>query len=272
MENKSNSNVLWIVIVVLVAIIALGIGWYLGGKHDEKSSDQVEKEVKEQIKRDDEIFAEVEKKVEYLIYIDHHGEYVLFEKNRTISDFSESSLMNPVIVYGETSELDEYACFDPKTKKLVAEDKCGNGMIGEVTGYITTKNVEKFFKEVYGSVFTKKDSYMECPMLFYSDEIEGYYIASPCGGTGYDSQYTYIYNKEIKDGKVYVYVAYGIEDCCGQNNVYTDYDKDHKYKGKVDDDFEINEKNYQDFSKYRFVFEEKDGNYVFTAIEMIEEK
>ena len=70
MEKKNNSNILWIVIVVLVAIIALGIGWYLGGKNSGKTQEKAENEVKEQIKNDDEIFADVEKKMEYLYQMD----------------------------------------------------------------------------------------------------------------------------------------------------------------------------------------------------------
>ena len=273
MEKKNNSNVLWIVIVVLVAIIALGIGWYLGGKKYDKDHDQVEKEVKETIKTDDEIFADVEKKVGYLLGIDQLGENVLFAKTRLISDFSEKVLLYPVIKNGKTNQLEEYSCYDLKNKKLAKEEDCGEGMIGEVTGYVTTKEIERFFSEVYGSKFTEKDSYDGCPMLYKSDEIDGYYIASPCGGTGFDTQYTYIYNREIKDGKVYVYVAYGIDDCCREKPIiYTDYKKKHKYTGKVTEDFKITADNYEAFSKYRFVFEKKSENYVFTGIELIEEK
>ena len=93
MEKKNNSNVLWIVIVVLVAIIACGIGWYLGGKQADKDQKKAEENVKETIKKDDEIFADVEKKMTYLLEVDQLGNRVLFAKDRTVDKFDEEDLL-----------------------------------------------------------------------------------------------------------------------------------------------------------------------------------
>ena len=273
MEKKNNSNILWIVVVVIVAIIALGIGWYLGGKNNEKTPEQAENEVKEQVKNDDEIFADVEKKMEYLYQMDQLGNKVLFAKDRTVDQFEEKDLLYPVLFEIDMTSLNDYSCYDPKTKKLAEGEECGNGMIGEVTGYIETQQIAERFKNLYGMEFSKKDQYNGCPMLLITDDGKGYYSASPCGGTGFDTEYHYIYNKEIKDGKVYIYVAYGVDDCCREvPKIFTDFKKKREYKGKVTEDFKITEDNYKEFSKYKLTFEEKDGNYHFAAIELIEEK
>lgn len=116
-----------------------------------------------------------------------------------------------------------------------------------------------------------------CPPYGYYSELNVYVAGMPgCGGmTAYNRQY-YVYDNEVSDD-AYVYVAAASSNGKGELlcDVYT-YEQlnDHEsinVCGSVSDPENlINSSNYQNFAKYRFVFNKADdGTYYFVKVEKL---
>ena len=87
-----------------------------------------------------------------------------------------------------------------------------------------------------------------------------------------ESKETYIYNYLENTKNYYVLVAYGCYDMKESNKVvYTSCDKKDIYKEyNKEEKFELNDNNYNDFSKYKITFIKDGNNSYFKSIERIE--
>ena len=281
MSDKKGTS-LWIVIVVLVAVLAGGIGWFIGSRNNvEKPNNSSKIEQKEQSKEevitDEELKKDLGKKTKYLFNMDLIGDsYVkglLFEKSRTIDEISEQNRVLAAFYSVKRTNVDkkyEDGCYNLKDQTLSSLDNCSEHDYSMVMDYVNADDVANMYYYLFGEKFYKKDIYEGCPVKLYQEKNNVYYFAYPCGGTGYTTESMYIYDYTSVGDKAYVYVAYGINSCCSEEpGIYTDYDEDNKYTGAILDEFELTEDNYKDFSKYRFVFEKKGNDYYFTAIEKL---
>ncbi|MBQ6354834.1 hypothetical protein IJJ18_00170 [Candidatus Saccharibacteria bacterium] len=109
----------------------------------------------------------------------------------------------------------------------------------------------------------------------YSTPVTG------CGGTMTPYDYLYAYETTAKDDTAYVYVAAGsiVPETSGTGFVYTQFNdlSDHSSRSKISSssDYDpsnnpINSSNYDQFTKYRFVFKKAaDGSYYFEKVEKI---
>ncbi len=305
MNNNRKMIVVWLVIVILVAIIALGVGIYIGGKgsnkeqnnsntnstntvndtnntNDTKDTDKTEEtdenkdpkedveETIQQLKKSDPLYKELVEKVKKLAEMDLPNGEKLFEKSRDLADFQDVDLVSVAMRATKKQEMKEYYCYNNKTRELVSEADCDENSYSEVHTYVKYADMAKIYKSLYNKELEKKDILNYCPMIFYDKKIDGFYLAYPCGGTGYNTEYHYTYDIQVEENKAYVYVAYGIEECCSEKPViYTDYARKNKYTGKIGKNFTINEDNYKKFSKYKFIFEKDNDNYYFSRIEQL---
>lgn len=178
---------------------------------------------------------------------------------------------NYYIDYNERQELITKHSIDDTTARLITE-KLQIGYKGET---VATKYYDIFGEELVKGAL---DGQTSCPDLYYYPTNDFYYdIATGCGGTGplfgayYKNKYT------TDDEHAYVYVSAGTfnkED----NKIYCDVigttfetnppticGEAEKYE-----DFIIDETNYQNFAKYRFVFNKADdGTHYFSKVEKL---
>ena len=300
-EVKKKSKGGLIIFIVLLLIIGGVAGWYFvkhreGDKQDNKNEVKEEMNKKEDLpeekketesknKDNDSVYKELSDKVDLLAHMNYPGLGVFFAKDRKLVDFSEIDLVS-VVLYGvKKQDLEEEIYYDYEQHKKV--DELTENAWDEIDSYVLSKDLSDLHKELFGKDFPHKDKIQYCPVMIFDKEINGYYLAYPCGGTGYDEELHYVYDYELDGNKAYAYVAFGvIPECDGclesefyddagepidepDFDLYTDFERKNKYSGKVTTGFEINESNYKDFSKYKVTFEKGDSSYRFVSIERL---
>ena len=143
--------------------------------------------------------------------------------------------------------------------------------------------VSKRYKEVFGEKLSHEGS--ESCYTYLYNSTNNFYYENPVGGCGGTSSYkTFHYKNKytIEDNNAYVYVAVALSNA-EDGNVYCDLSyldisgvfklaEDAKVCGTVsgNEDFALNESNYQDFAQYRFVFNKaNDDTYYFSKVEKL---
>ncbi len=285
-SRKKSGLLVFLIIVILVLSIIYGVYYFKNRADNNDNSSAVtdkKEETKEEEKQPEEdkeqpnpetvvteqkLIEMLNKKLESLDVQTDDRRVVLFEKTRRINDFGEIDLMivglnnvKPVKV-----ENGRDYCYDLKTQKLEYKpSKCG---YDNINNYVVAKDLEMFYKSMFGIPLDKKEQYDTCPRMLYNKEKDIYYLSSSCGGAGYPTDLTYIYKYTETVEAAYIYVAYG--SMASNGDIYTDYNMKNQYK-KEDYDFKITSANYNDFSKYKLVFEKKDNDLHFVYIEKLEQ-
>lgn len=140
--------------------------------------------------------------------------------------------------------------------------------------------VAKKYKEIFGKDLTKEDVGSSCGGYRYNKEYDFYYDdVLGCGGTTPYERFYYKNRYTSDDNNAYVYISTAfLGDDSG--NVYCDIAYLKSYgiadNAKVcasiseNGDFVLDESNYQDFAKYRFIFNKSDdGTYYFEKVEKL---
>ena len=286
-SGKKSKFSLFLIILILLLSFGYGI-YYFSSKasnndedttvtenkeEEKKETDKDEEEEKKQPNPETELTDQkvkdiLKKKVETLDVYAGDRRTVLFDKSRKIDEFSDLDLMLVALYNVKSQKVDngQNYCYDLKTQKLEYKPQnCGYDMI---VSYVVAKDLEMFYRSMFGIPLKKEEMYSTCPMMLYNKEKDIYYLSNACGGAGVPTNLKYIYKYTETVEATYVYVAYGVMGANG--DVFTDYDMKKQYK-KEDYNFEITADNYQDFSKYKLVFEKKDNDLHFVYIEKLEQ-
>lgn len=160
--------------------------------------------------------------------------------------------------------------FDKNLREFLEENRSDGGFYGD--------DIAKIYHDIFGQDVIHQDI-VYCPIYFnYYQELNIYYkLRGGCGGwTDYNRQY-YVYDYDVSDDNAYVYIAAASSNGEGELmcDVYT-YDELNSGEsinvcGSVSDPEDlINSSNYQNFAKYRFVFNNADdGTYYFVKVEKL---
>ncbi len=161
--------------------------------------------------------------------------------------------------------------FSDEIKKYLESNRDGVAFSGDDVAYA--------YEKLFGIAIVHQSAMAVCPGYTYDSELNVYYrpMAGGCGGmTDYNRQY-YVYDYDVTGDNAYVYIVAASSNGEGELlcDVYT-YDELNSGEsinicGSVSDPENlINSSNYQDFAKYRFVFNKADdGTYYFVKVEKL---
>ena len=141
------------------------------------------------------------------------------------------------------------------------------------------------YRDLFGKEIEHQNAVAFCPPYYYVPSLNLYYQMWPgCGGyTTLDRLY-YVYNYDVSGDNAYVYVVAGMLDVdkllCDVYSLETIQNSGDSIEscglvsassgGFHNDEFIINSSNYQNFAKYRFVFNKADdGTYYFVKVEKL---
>ena len=237
-----------------------------GGASGDSGVAKGEKEVE-----DYDLSALLEEKTQHLIKMNHPGRNPLFKKNMTVSDLSDTDMISVALDMVDSEFLSEEYCYNKDNQSLISN--CEERDAREIGDYVKVSDVTKAIKSIFGKDFTPQKYYQYCPVIGLNKEGDLYYLMRNCEGTVHDEEMTYIYQITEKDGRCFVYIAYGIfVNNQGSYVLYTDSDTQKKYNGEATyGKFDIKDTNYKDFSKYKITFEKNGNDYIFSKIEKIEQ-
>ena len=213
----------------------------------------------------------LEEKTQHLLRMNYPERNPLFKKNMSVNDLSDVEMFTVALDMIDSESLAETYCYDKDSQTL--RSNCQDNDSREVGDFVRVGDVRAAIKNIFGRDFTPQTYYQYCPLIGLSKEGDKYYLMHNCEGNVHDEELTYIYLTTEKDGKYFVYVAYGVfVNNNGDYVLYTDSENKNVYNENVlHSRFDINDGNYKNFSKYKFTFEKLDNNYYFSKIEKIEQ-
>ena len=286
--------ILTILLIGSLGYIAYDLYFYKYFKKEVKVEEKKEtkKEAKEVELKDNTIKRQVIRNFEQITKIDiFDREYtysggIIFDKEKVTSedipeDFKLYSAFNSGNLKSEELESECNTSGECKVinSELTEIQKAKLSVDGG--GKYKISDVKNNIKEVYGTDFDYSNeltSSKNCPNVPVVTN-EYFYTNSACGDTAFNHIEKYVYKVTVKENYVYVYaaVAYNyFNDGLNSNGItylnskiYKNLEKE-EYSGNTDD-FELNENNYQEFSKYKITFEKTDeGDYIFKESVRIE--
>ena len=273
MKNKNSKTILLLISFVLFfSLIALSFALkiYLDKtKPDIIEDDIIEEEV------------EIDENKEYKDLIDiinlidtsyNNNITDIYEKELNITDINSNNKKYAILlrllndkIYDNISE-EEYNTLYSEQYGSYEDNK-------EYFGVITKNKLEELYIETYNEEidfnYEKINGY--CPIFYYINDR--YYFVNKCEKKLDGNVIYYIYNKIYGENSIDIYISLAAIEYNGTNYSVYDYDfyKHNIYK-KVDSKifFEINEKNYNDFSKYRLHFIKIKDKYYFDSVRAVE--
>jgi len=128
---------------------------------------------------------------------------------------------------------------------------------------VSVDKVEKNYYDLFGTK-PKHQDFGRCPDYFYDETNKVYYVGGSCGGLSGVENLIYI-NKIVEKGnEYYAYVSYGKN----AGDIYSSYDQKNVVKKITgDEEYKIDETNYDKFSEYKVTFIREDSNYFYKSIE-----
>lgn len=268
MENKNNVGKYLILIVVL--LVGIAIGFLICSTLTTKDKCKVDNTVTKTEELTDK--EQIDKKLDVILRgnLNVNVHSPILEKTRNVEDFESDDLVSLLFVADydkfDRKSLDGDYCYDIKNKKLLQGSDCVSEeyILDELNSSFELQQFAEAYKKLYG-LSLDKDYYKGCPEIII-DRIESkIYTRTQCGGTGgiYHRYYRYKYEQE--GNYYYVYVAVGFGNPSG---LYTDYEMTNlpEYHSSIND---LNEYNYDKYSKYKISFEKVDGEYHFTKVEKL---
>lgn len=210
-------------------------------------------------------------------------------------DISESSKVRSVITHAlELKPLD---------KERVDAAVSQNGYSGETEQFfresvkgIDGDSVAQKYKEIFGKTLVKGEIEEYCGRYKYNKQYDFYYSGIPgCGGRSPYSELYYKYRYTEDDNHAYIYTStavisptfgttpegYNTEDApfyvycdvsyLGDNGIAEDAEVCATLQSYDEKEaFTLNASNYEQYSKYRFVFDKDgNGNYYFNKVEKL---
>lgn len=303
-KNSTNKTLIIVCVVLVIIIIALVgfIGYTLGRgttKRVESNYTETTKDKEVEIK-DIDALTELSTEIDQLLSDDEATEYTISNiygayrfrygvlKN-TLTAENKQEIVLSTATWDKITD-DKWKSFDKMKDIVDAMNTEDDDWYIKESHQLTADKVNKLSIDLFGEkISNPKEELGNCPLFLYDSVNKIYYRPSPqCGGTAGSAVYTYKSKFIQKNDEAYVYVslAYGAfaEDEINSIAIYKDIDyPDDKlsfgtvtYKNKYTsentiydfNDFSLTESNYQEFSEYKFTFEQaSNGNYYFTKVE-----
>lgn len=282
------------IIIILLILIIIGLCTYIAydkgclnkwlGREENKEVEQKQEEnlVKEITDKT------IQKKLEEKIWIletmgnyNHQNKSYLYEENRKASEMDEFTKISAITMSYQddknvqtTTTYEEYKALGQDVASESEEDFKGRYEGGEIYVLDGTK-INELYKDIFGTEiknYAVNEDRVVCPMHYYNETANKYYLIYSCGGIGGDQSISYNYKYEEDNDNVYVYTAVGTESMDeGQYIIYTDYRATKKYKTESKaKEFQIDASNYKEFDHYKLTFTKNAGNYYFYSIEKVE--
>ena len=204
----------------------------------------------------------------YLFRINSPQQNPLFKGNISAKDLADVYMISLAIEVVSSNYSQTSYCFNSNTQSL--STNC-SGSDGDIEEYVNISDVTSAIKSYFGRDFTPQNYYQSCPSLALSSDKTKLFLINNCNKDGYNEEIQYIYKMTEKDGKYYVYVAYGLfVNQNGNYTLYTDYEGKNKYsKEATYNNFVLEEANYNEFSKYKMTFYKNGNDFVFEKIEKL---
>lgn len=308
--KSNKANICFLGFLLILALAAAGVFAYLYFTNQKPESNPVagDGEVVEPTEEteitDTQIKEDLDKKIAILFNIDDTGstfatgggigsyDIKLFQDGDISQRNKTDSIIRHTLEFRALSEQETVAALNQSgytgETELIFRESMANGVDGDT--------VAQKYKEIFGTDLIKEDTGTHCGGYRYNYEYDFYYDdVLGCGGrTPYER--FYYKNRYTSDGKhAYVYTSAAVasltitklseystsEDLpynvycdiayLGNNEITEDAEVCatlQTYEEK--DSFTINASNYEQYAKYRFVFDKSDdGNYYFNKVEKL---
>ena len=299
MENKSNKNI--IIVLVVLLLISLGVGGYFGYKYFTNKSCSEQQDNNKSKNNDDIITDNVKNDLKNNINMLSNNNNSIFIINdlykKEITELSDDDkayllLMSKSDDFMELSnELESYVNSQEKYKDILK----GIKLHSETLKYISSDIIDQEYKKIFDGSMTKKEEYNaknnSFMISFYYDQQKNIYLMDPVqysyAGPSKDYLnyiYDYKYDKDKDEYYVYIAVGYIEENClnCDDNSyyVYTSYLNNTNLKDKNGNDvtlsyeeknkYIIDDSNYKEFDHFRYSFKKNaNGDYIFNSITIV---
>ena len=277
-ESNGVNNILIILLIVISICLVVSVSYITYDKIFK--DDTIEKEDDLKDNNDD-----VEKETDSIELNNTMKRYVeILERINVVGDYSSG--FGSGVIYANNFKNSDILGDDKLhavLKQLYVENRdkspvttdydFGNDYMKSVNTQIEVSEVERIYKDLFGSSVGEHKDFGICPYFIYDSVNSKYYGSMQCGNASTLFFETYVYSVTTKGNDVYVYVSFASSDMGNAGPViYTDYERTDVYKDNVQPQELVdivNENNYNDFSQYKYVFTKNGDSYSFTNIEKI---
>ena len=203
----------------------------------------------------------------------------LYAKDLKAEDLTDSQKLR-IAAYGLSVIEDKYTKVTDEAEIAEAfkDLEVPEGETLEISS-TTATTVSNRYQGLFGTKPELASIEDKCPMFSYVPNRGKVYLNDKCSETTINSSiHLYAYKFTKDDKHEYVYVSIGVSKLDEENEkvkIYSDYEAKKELK-EIDtteyDKFAITDKDYKDYSKYKFTFTKNESsNYVFEKIEQLKE-
>ena len=212
---------------------------------------------KEQIVKDDEVINNIKNNIISLETLDK-----TFEIYRKGNGKKDDYTNNEKLTSGLNSRFANGGLNKPTAEQLI------NKKLDNIDGTISVSEAKEYVSKTFGEISIEYKTLDGCPSYIYSEDEKLFYVKYGCSNKKVNDVISFIDIITKKDNEYYADVYVGVIDN-ETKKVYGNIEKT-KYilEIKNDDFFVIDEKNKEQFDRYKYTFtKDSNGNYVFTSIE-----
>lgn len=272
MEKKNNGGLIAIIIILLVAL--LGVIFYVAYDKGLIFSNDNKVEDNDVPTNEEEENNYIEKEITANDTIQKLNSMI--ELLAPKCNLSRGNFYEKMFASKEDKLKITFESLSDKFTELTQEEKTAQGCTEYTQCHkISADEVVAQYKQLFGEELkTFENVYNKCPSYEYNSNNNVYYRkAGGCGGTCGYTHLSYI-NRYMEDNNnIYVYVNIGQPDRYTANDplyIYCDINKEKVCDQTKEDNYVINETNYQKFSEYKYTFEKNnDGTFYYKNLERI---
>lgn len=185
----------------------------------------------------------------------------IYEKNITNKELDESKKLVAIIY--TLFEEEKYTLLDSSKYPNIEQNPDGT------TNIIEENVVKELYKNTFGTDLNVNTPFPETikESFYYNDEYKVYVINGGFGGACSEGTKTYDYDYKEDNNNIYVYTSVAFYKGCPQE-IFKDIEFKEQYS-TTEESFDLNEKNYNEFYKYKITYKKNNNNYIFEKIEKI---
>lgn len=280
----------FLVLFFIVATIVIGALCFIAGmvyssylnrdeeRYEEKINDDEEekKEISnEKLVEDEEIIEKLDKKKEIIINSTQRELlYNFFKKDISAKKIPKDDKLKLALSL-VTKKNDEKYTKEELSKKMSKKEK--ETLIDYGGEYIDVEELENVYYDFWGEKVPEHKTQQLDVRYVYIKDLNIYLVINNAGDSVIvDVVESYDYTVTEDDYNYYLYTAFGVISPAG--NVYNDLSTYYSSEDKKeyttvgeDENFEINDTNYEEFSKYRITFKKAPkGKMFFSKIERVQ--
>ena len=269
MKDSGNSYLQAFLTKLVTVLVLLGICIFATTIGNKMSKNNEEKENKKEVEITEKATIDsLNEKVKYLNNIKEpmivpessSNLNYIYSKNLSNKDLSNKAKLTAVLL-----QLEKEDKFED-----VNDDYYSSQYNGTSVSKIDFANVNKTYKNIFGTDISSKEDIEWSPSFVYNKERNEYYCLY-VGNNKDDGSLseTYIYKYTESKNYAHVYIAYATVKM-GEEDTFAIY-KDYKGKNKYMEaaGFKFDEENYKEFSHYKITFRIFDDEYIFDNIEQL---